>query len=116
MHSSKHVRACIWLLAATAVWGLSFPFIKATWLAQQKIVPDLSSVFFAAMLAVVRFGVAGVIVAMFSFRTLHRMTRLELEQGLGLGIFGGLGILFQMDGLAPPLLRHPRSSRNFTAC
>jgi drug/metabolite transporter (DMT)-like permease len=28
------------------------------------------------------------------------MTRLELLQGIGLGLFGGLGILFQMDGLA----------------
>jgi len=100
MHNPKHVRACVWLLAATAVWGLSFPFIKATWLAQRNLVPNMSSEFFAAMLAVARFGIAGVLIALVSLRTLHLMTRLELEQGIGLGFFGGLGILFQMDGLA----------------
>lgn len=100
MRSPKHFRACAWLLAATGVWGLSFPFIKATWLAQQEIMPGMSSVFFAAMLAVVRFGVAGLIVGFISLRTLRSTTKLEWEQGIGLGIFGGLGILFQMDGLA----------------
>jgi drug/metabolite transporter (DMT)-like permease len=100
MHSPKHVRACIWLLIGTAVWGLSFPVIKATVLAQQKIIPNMDSEFFAATLSVVRFGMAAMIVAVFSFRTWGRMTKLEWEQGAGLGIFGGLGILFQMDGLA----------------
>jgi drug/metabolite transporter (DMT)-like permease len=100
MHSPKHVRACIWLIAATAVWGLSFPFIRATWLAQVQRVPDLNSFCFAAMLAAVRFGAAGLIMAVFCLRTLRSMTRLEWEQGIGLGVFGGLGILFQMDGLA----------------
>ena len=100
MHNSKHVHACSWLLAATAVWGLSFPFIKATWIAQKNLVPDISSECFAAMLAVARFGIAGIIIALLSIRTLRRITRLELQQGLGLGFFGGLGILLQMDGLA----------------
>jgi len=100
MRNPRHVQACVWLLAATAVWGISFPFIKATWLAQQRLAPEISSVFFAASLAVVRFGVAGIIIALFSWRALWRTTRLEWEQGLGLGVFGGLGILLQMDGLA----------------
>src|SRR5436190_3411967 len=100
MQSEKHVRACVWLLAATAVWGISFTFIKATALAQEKLIPGMSSVFFASVLSVVRFGVSAVILALVYFRTLHRTTRLEWEQGLGLGLFGGLGIVFQMDGLA----------------
>src|SRR6185369_16972692 len=98
MQSPKHVRACVWLLAATAVWGLSFPFIRATWLVQKSQVPEMPSVFFAAALAVVRFVIAGAIITVFSFRTLRQITRSEFQQGLGLGIFGGLGILFQMDG------------------
>lgn len=99
MHSPKHVRACIWLLIGTGVWGLSFPVIKATDLVQQKLVPGMESEFFAAMLSMVRFGAAAIVVALFSFRTWGRMTKLEWEQGVGLGVFGGLGILFQMDGL-----------------
>lgn len=100
MQHSKHVRACVWLLAATAVWGLSFPFIRGNWLLQKTLVPEMSSVFFAGALAAVRFGVSAVIIALFSFRTFREMTKLEWQQGLGLGVFGGLGILFQMDGLA----------------
>jgi len=100
MQNPKHVRACVWLLIATGFWGLSFPFIRSIWLLQKQLVPEISSVFFAAALAVVRFGVAGILIALFSARTLRKMTRLELQQGIGLGIFGGLGIVFQMDGLA----------------
>jgi drug/metabolite transporter (DMT)-like permease len=99
MRSSKHVRACLWLLAATAVWGLSFPLIKATNLVQGNLVEGLSSVFFASTLACVRFSVAGVIIALLSWQSLRHVTKLEFQQGLGLGIFGGLGIFFQMDGL-----------------
>ena len=100
MHNPKHVRACVWLIVATALWGVSFPFIKSTWLLQNQLAPEISSVFFAAALAVVRFAIAGVLIAAVSARTLRRLTRLELQQGIGLGVFGGLGILVQMDGLA----------------
>ncbi len=100
MQHSKHVRACLWLLAATAVWGLSFPFIKAIWLLQEKLVPGAPSIFLAALAAAVRFALAGIVILLFARRTLRHLTKLELEQGLGLGFFGGLGILFQMDGLA----------------
>ena len=100
MHSPKHVRACVWLVVATAFWGVSFPFIRSTWLLQSRLAPDISSFFFAAALAVVRFSAAGILIAFISARTLRRLTRLEIHQGAGLGLFGGLGILFQMDGLA----------------
>jgi drug/metabolite transporter (DMT)-like permease len=47
-----------------------------------------------------RFGLAGLILALFACRDLKNLTRLELEQGLGLAVFGAAGILFQMDGLS----------------
>lgn len=100
MHNPKHVRACAWLIFATSVWGLSFPFIKASWLAQHNVVPEISSLFHAALLTVVRFGASAIVIVIFSARTLRHLTKLELQQGLGLGVFGGLGIVFQMDGLA----------------
>ena len=100
MPSPQHARACVWLFIATGFWGLSFPFIKSIWLLQERLVPDASSIFFAALTAGVRFGVAGIIIALFAARTLRHLTRLELAQGLGLGFFGGVGILLQMDGLA----------------
>jgi drug/metabolite transporter (DMT)-like permease len=100
MQSPKHARACVWLLIATAFWGISFPLIKSIWLVQQQLVPGISSFCFASSLAVLRFATAGAVMALFSMASLRRITRLEWEEGLGLGVFGGLGILFQMDGLA----------------
>lgn len=96
----KHLQACLWLVAATALWGLSFPLIKSILLKQQQIVPSAPSAFLASLIAVIRFGVAAVIVLFFCFRTLPTLTRLEWRQGLGLAFFGGLGIILQMDGLA----------------
>ncbi len=97
---SKHLRACLWLVFATLIWGTSFPLVKAIWLVQEKLVPNPPDFFLAALATVARFGIAGILIALFSIRTLRRLTRCEISQGLGLGVFGGLGILFQMDGLA----------------
>ncbi len=97
---SKHVRACFWLVIATLIWGTSFPLVKAIWLVQEKLVPNPPDFFLAALAAVARFGLAGILIALFSIRTLRQLTRGEVTQGFGLGVFGGLGILFQMDGLA----------------
>ena len=47
-----------------------------------------------------RFGFAGLILGLIYLRQLRTTTRRELEQGIVLAIFGGGGILFQMDGLA----------------
>ena len=47
-----------------------------------------------------RFGFAGLILGVIYLRQLRSTTRRELEQGIVLAIFGGGGILFQMDGLA----------------
>ena len=96
----KHLQACLWLIVGTALWGLSFPVIKAILFKQQQLVPGASSAFLASLIVVLRFGVAAIIVLLFCFRTLSTLTRLEWKQGLGLALFGGIGIIFQMDGLA----------------
>jgi drug/metabolite transporter (DMT)-like permease len=96
----KHFRACIWLIATTVLWGLSFPLIKAILMKQEQLLPAARSAFFASMIAVVRFGVAAVFAALFCARTLRQCTRSELWQGGGLAVFGGFGIILQMDGLA----------------
>lgn len=87
------------LLAATGMWALSFPLMKSLALEQQRLLPEAGSWFFTALGVMYRFGIAGVILAAFILRDLKRITRLELEQGIGLAIFGAAGILFQMDGL-----------------
>lgn len=88
------------LVLATALWGLSFPTTKALALAQQELLPGGSSWFIASLCVVYRFAIAALILLLFSARTVSRLTRLEFEQGLGLGLFGGAGILLQVDGMA----------------
>lgn len=97
---SGRSRAISMLLLATALWGLSFPVMKALALEQQKLLPDVGSWFFTALGVMYRFGLAALLLGAFAFRQISRLTRLEWEQGLGLAGFGAAGILFQMDGLA----------------
>src|SRR5438445_3349134 len=85
---------------ASVFWGLSFPATKALALAQRTLLPASDSWFIASLLIVYRFALATLVMLLLSARTLKALTRLELEQGLGLGLFGGAGILLQVDGLA----------------
>ncbi len=95
---AMRLKALRMLVAATAFWGLSFPTTKALAVSQQALLPDSSSWFAAALCVVFRFVIAALVLLVFSARSLTRLTRLELEQGLGLGVFGGVGILLQVDG------------------
>jgi drug/metabolite transporter (DMT)-like permease len=97
---SEHWRACFWLLFATLTWGLSFPLVKTLMAEQQSLVPRGGTMFFASLAATVRFGIAACVVALITARTLGKLTRHEVTQGLWLALFGGLGIFFQMDALA----------------
>lgn len=87
------------LLLATVFWGISFLAMKALGLTQQKLLPDSSTWFFASLSLVVRFGISAVILLFWSMRTLRGVTRLELQQGVGLGLVGGVGLLIQMDAV-----------------
>ena len=95
----RRTRALAWLLAATILWGLSFPLAKALVLAQQRLLPGADTWFLVALALVFRFGVAAVVVTLGSLRTLRGLTRQETFQGLGLGLFASGGMLLQMDGL-----------------
>lgn len=88
------------LLFATIFWGLSFPVMRSLALVQEQLLPGVSSWFMTSATVFARFGLSALLLAAWSWRTLRRMTALELWQGAGLSFFGGLGILFQMDGLA----------------
>ncbi len=95
-HSARAVQM---LLLGTALWALSFPTVKAIAAAQQTLVPGANSWFLAALCVLYRFAFAALLLTLLSVRTLPKMTRSELWQGAGLGFFGGVGILLQVDGL-----------------
>lgn len=74
--------------------------MKALALAQQPHWPGTSSWFFAALSLCYRFGLAGLLLAVLSVKSLRNINCREVEQGMVLTLFGTLGIGFQMDGLA----------------
>src|SRR5689334_12884746 len=92
----QHVKALQMLALATLFWGVSFPVMKALGAVQQVLLPESSSWFSASLTIVVRFGVAALIMICWSWRSLRQLTRLEIQQGVGLGVFGSIGMLFQM--------------------
>ena len=92
-------KAAQMLVLATLFWGASFPVMKSLALAQQELLPRTNRWFFTAAVILARFGGSAVILLALSWRNCRQMTRLEVWQGLGLGLFCGAGMLLQMDGL-----------------
>jgi drug/metabolite transporter (DMT)-like permease len=62
--------------------------------------PGASSLFLAGLCVAWRFAIAAVLLGLYCGPQIRRLTRLELEQGAGIGFFGGFGLVLQMDGIA----------------
>jgi drug/metabolite transporter (DMT)-like permease len=90
------LRALLALLCTCALWGLSFPVMKALGLHLSAEAPGISTWFVAAATVVVRFGGGAVVLAAAG---LVRPTASELKQAVILGVFSGAGMLLQMDAL-----------------
>ncbi len=88
------------LVFCTLLWAVSFPAIKALMLTQQTLLPAGTSWFFSALGVTYRFSLAGIILLLLTIKSMRTVNRREMEQGVILAGFGGLGIVFQMDGLA----------------
>ena len=99
-NQSLRRKAIQMLLLATVFWGMSFPTMKSVVMVQQQLLPNASTWFFTSLAVTIRFGIALLIMLFWTWSTFRRMSRLEVWQGLGLGLFGGVGLIFQMDGLA----------------
>jgi drug/metabolite transporter (DMT)-like permease len=96
---NKRAKAIRTLLFCTALWGLSFPVMKALALAQQNLLPGADSWFLTSLGVMYRFGIAGLILCGIFFAELKTISRREIEQGIVIAIFGCGGIVFQMDGI-----------------
>ena len=96
----KRLRAAQMLVLANACWALSFPIMKALNFLQAPLLPGSSSWFIASMTISIRSGLAALVMLLVCARTLRQITRLEIWEGLGLGVFASAGLIFQMDGLA----------------
>src|SRR5208283_84740 len=97
--SPRHFPAVLMLVLANLFWGLSFPLIKAIAFEHQHLLPASSSWFITACMLVPRFILAAAILAVWLRGRLLGASRLEVWQGVGLGLFAVLGMVFQNDGL-----------------
>jgi drug/metabolite transporter (DMT)-like permease len=97
--SPHHAKAVRLLATATVFWGLSFPIMKSIGALQSQLVPEASTWFTTSLVVIARFGISAVLIGIVTARTLSKLTPLEFYQGAGLGFFGGIGLIFQMDGL-----------------
>lgn len=87
------------MIAVCLFWGLSFSLTKSLWSYQLKIFPALSQNFQTASVLSMRFLSAGIFLGMFCLKTLRTLRKSEVEQSLGVGLFGAFGMLIQMDAL-----------------
>lgn len=87
-------------MLTTALWAFSFPINRALLMVQQQMLPESSTWFLSALCIGHRFGSSALVMLVWCLPTLHRLTWLEVWQGLGLAVFATAGLIFQMDGLA----------------
>jgi len=107
--------ASIVLIATCALWAFSFPLLKSIEQLGRRNAPGSSSLFVSTLLVAMRFSFAAALflVGLWMRKawqgrrggadrqaTRVRPTALEWKQGLGIGVFGSLGLILQMDGLA----------------
>lgn len=92
-------RAILMLLLANLFWGLSFPVIKAVTLLHAKLIPEAGTWFSAIYTVAPRFALATILMALWYRRALLKTTRLEIKQGVVMGLFAASGMLLQNDGL-----------------
>lgn len=97
--SSQRTRALLMLVLANLFWGLSFPVIKGLVLVQEKVAPTAGTWFITANAIAPRFILGALILFLLRPREAWRVTRLELKQGVAIGLFMAAGMLFQNDGL-----------------
>jgi drug/metabolite transporter (DMT)-like permease len=86
------------LIVACALWGVSFPLVKALHLEQTARLPGVSSLFLASWMQMARFALGALM--LLPFLGGNRPTRGEIRQGLVLAFWGGTGMWFQADALA----------------
>ena len=94
---SRSRTAIVRLTLATAAWGLSFPMAKAVMQAQMLAAPGHAEWFHAAFILFNRMALATLVMFALLGSRVRGLSRLELRQGLELGLFGGLGMLLQTD-------------------
>ena len=87
------------LVVANFFWGLSFPVIKSILLLHERLVPTAGPWFSTFYTVAPRFLLATLVLVAWQGRDCWRVTVGELRQGVVIGLFAALGMMFQNDGL-----------------
>jgi drug/metabolite transporter (DMT)-like permease len=87
------------LVVANFFWGLSFPVIKSILLLHERLVPTAGPWFSTFYTVAPRFLLATLVLVAWQGRGCWRVTAGELRQGVVIGLFAALGMMFQNDGL-----------------
>src|SRR4030095_15075297 len=90
--SSRKV-AILMLILATAAWGYSFPGGKALMAAFSADIPGRRAWFYSSLMISARFALAALVLFAFQPGAFARVRPSEWRQGIGLGVFSGLGML-----------------------
>lgn len=98
--TSQENLARILLLLATALWGMSFPIIKA--LRTEFYCAPASEFTQSAAFVFFRFAMAFIAFSIWTFvwKKNGKLSKEEFFMGAFIGTVGGFGLLFQSDGLA----------------
>ncbi|MGA0846112.1 MAG: DMT family transporter [Luteolibacter sp.] len=89
----------LFLLLACAMWGLSFPLVKALQFDQLARLPDASGWFLTCWIQSARCAIGALLMLPFLIRSGLPSLR-EFRQGSWIAFFGGTGLALQVDGLA----------------
>lgn len=100
MRHALHNRAIAWLLFATLLWAVSFPFVQILYIEQKSLLPEASILFLSILLMAARFAIAALLLLPWVLPQLRSYTKLEWQQGFWLALFGGVGMWLQADALA----------------
>ena len=100
MKHPLHNRALLWLLIATLLWAVSFPFVQILYIEQRALVPGATTFFLSILLMASRFGMATLLLLPWVLPYIKTYTAREWQQGLWLALFGGVGMWLQADALA----------------
>jgi drug/metabolite transporter (DMT)-like permease len=98
-NSAEAGKAAAMLFLATLVWSASFLAMKALAQVQQSALPGAGSWFLSSLSLLIRFGLSALLLWLWNGRKVWDISRLEIWQGTGLGLFCALGLLLQMDGV-----------------
>lgn len=97
--SPQRGRAILMLALSCGAWGLSFPGGKVFMAALEHELPGRNSWVFSSLTIGGRFALGALVLFLFHPRAFSKTTASEWRQAIGLGVFAGLGMLIQTDGL-----------------